>query len=147
MYVVTPSLNKSFKFQSDWPYSNSQIYLLKSIVSDIKNDDSKTYKETKNGYIFTTKVNYPNNKKLVKQQVKFDKKLNLQEVKIYNDEQVPMMTLKVTDVDKSPPFGKSYFSVNKALKSSKVETKEEKILVIDRKKKNHIGKNSNFWYK
>ena len=131
VYVVTPSLNKSFKFQSDWPYSNSQIYLLKSIVNDIKNDNNKTYKETKNGYVFTTKVNYPNNKKLVKQKVKFDKKLNLQEVKVYNDEQVPMMTLKVTDIDKSPTFGKSYFSVNKALKSAKVETKEEKTASIE----------------
>ena len=28
VYVLTPALNKSFKFQSDWPYSNSQIYLL-----------------------------------------------------------------------------------------------------------------------
>ena len=29
VYVVTPSLNKSFKFQSDWPYNNSQVYILK----------------------------------------------------------------------------------------------------------------------
>ena len=28
VYVLTPSLNKSFKFQSDWPYNNSQAYLL-----------------------------------------------------------------------------------------------------------------------
>ena len=26
VYVVTPDLNKSFKFQSDWPNSNSQIF-------------------------------------------------------------------------------------------------------------------------
>ena len=35
VYVLTPSLNKSFKFQSDWPNSNSQIYLLQSIIDDI----------------------------------------------------------------------------------------------------------------
>ena len=29
--MVTPSLNKSFKFQSDWPYNNSQVYLINSI--------------------------------------------------------------------------------------------------------------------
>ena len=34
VYIVTPSLNKSFKFQSDWPYNNSQAYLLSSIVED-----------------------------------------------------------------------------------------------------------------
>ena len=35
VYVVTPSLNKSFKFQSDWPYNNSQVYLLNSILEDL----------------------------------------------------------------------------------------------------------------
>ena len=28
VYVLTPSIGKSFKFQSDWPYNNSQVYLL-----------------------------------------------------------------------------------------------------------------------
>ena len=44
--VVTPSLNKSFKFQSDWPYNNSQSYLLESIADDIKEDEeSKSFGE------------------------------------------------------------------------------------------------------
>ena len=34
--VLTPSLNKSFKFQSDWPYNNSQVYLLQTLLSDIQ---------------------------------------------------------------------------------------------------------------
>ena len=38
VYVLTPAFNKSFKFQSDWPYDNSQIYLLDAIVHDIQND-------------------------------------------------------------------------------------------------------------
>ena len=38
VYVLTPALNKSFKFQSDWPYEHSQIYLLEALINDIKND-------------------------------------------------------------------------------------------------------------
>ena len=38
VYVITPSLNKSFKFQSEWPHSSSQSYILASIIKDIKND-------------------------------------------------------------------------------------------------------------
>ena len=34
--VLTPTLNKSFKFQSDWPYNNSQVYLLQTLLSDIQ---------------------------------------------------------------------------------------------------------------
>ena len=31
VYVITPSLNKSFKFQSEWPDNSSQAYILNSI--------------------------------------------------------------------------------------------------------------------
>ena len=53
VYVLTPSLNKSFKFQSEWPYNNSQSYLYQSLISDIKNENT-TYKETNDGYVITT---------------------------------------------------------------------------------------------
>ena len=42
LYVVTPSLNKSFKFDSVWPENSSQAYLLQNLVTDIKNDNEKT---------------------------------------------------------------------------------------------------------
>ena len=43
VYIITPSLNKSFKFQSDWPYNNSQVYLLSSLLDDINNDENRTF--------------------------------------------------------------------------------------------------------
>lgn len=125
MYVLTPSLNKSFKFQSDWPNSNSQIYLLQSIIEDINDDKDKEFKETKNSYIFTTDVDYPNNKKLIKQKITFDKKLNLKKVVVYNGENVPLMTFKVVDIDYSPTFKKNNFKVNEVLKTVKTETTKE----------------------
>ena len=38
VYVLTPTLNKSFKFQSDWPYNNSQVYLLQTFKMTAKNN-------------------------------------------------------------------------------------------------------------
>ena len=131
VYVVTPALNKSFKFQSDWPYNNSQIYLLNSLIDDIKSDEEKEYKQTKNNYIFTTDVNYPNNKKLIKQRIIFDKKLNLKQVKVFDENNVPLMTLKVSDIDYSPTFKKNYFSVNEVLKTTKTESNIKKTSALD----------------
>ena len=54
--VVTPSLNKSFKFQSDWPYNNSQVYLLGSILEDLTSDDNRKFEENDDGYLFTSSV-------------------------------------------------------------------------------------------
>ena len=35
VFVLTPSLGKSFKFESEWPYNDSQSYLLQTIIKDI----------------------------------------------------------------------------------------------------------------
>ncbi len=131
VYVVTPALNKSFKFQSDWPYNNSQIYLLNSLIDDIKSDDEKNFKQTKNSYIFTTGVNYPNNKKLVKQRITFDKKLNLKQAKVFDENNVPLMTLKVNDIDYSPTFKKNYFSVSETLKTTSTESNTKKTSLLE----------------
>ena len=88
VYVLTPSLNKSFKFQSEWPYNNSQSYLLQTILQDIKNDNKRTFKETKDGYEFTTAVTYSSNKELVKQVITMDKNLNVKEVNVQNEKGV-----------------------------------------------------------
>ena len=120
VYVLTPSLNKSFKFQSDFPYNNSQIYLLQSIISDLNNDDKRTFKKNKN-YIFTSKVNYPNNRNLVKQKVTFNKDLNLMEAIVLDSDDVPNMTLKVKDIDFSPSFKKDYFEIDTIMSTVSIE--------------------------
>ena len=96
VYVVTPSLNKSFKFQSDWPYSNSQIYLLKSLVNDIKNTKDIKFEEEKSGYKIVTTVNYPNNSKLVEQVIELNKKRDIKKVKVYDDNHAVCMSMTFT---------------------------------------------------
>jgi len=125
VFILTPSLNKSFKFQSDWPYSNSQIYLLQSVIDDITNDKTREFKELKDGYQFTTVVNYPNNRKLVKQVVLFDKKLNLKEIKVLNEEGVPQMRMKFKNIDYSPTFKKDYFKLEEIMESANIMDSED----------------------
>lgn len=131
VYVVTPALNKSFKFQSDWPYNNSQIYLLQSIVSDIKNDKKRDFKKTKDGYLFTTEVNYPNNRKLVKQDIYLDKDLNIKKIKVYDDNGIPLITMNYKKIDYNPTFKKNYFSLDRVKETSKEETKVKQVSSID----------------
>ena len=129
VYILTPSLNRSFKFQSDWPYNNSQIYLLSALVNDLKNDKDVEFKENDNTYVFTTKVNYPNNKDLVKQKIYLSKKLKLKKVVVYDKEGVPSMEFKVNKIDYSPSFEDNYFNLNTIMEtySQKEDTVEETI--------------------
>lgn len=131
VYVVTPALNKSFKFQSDWPYSNSQIYLLESLIQDIKDDDDRIFNETKDGYSFMTAVNYPNNRNLVKQKINLSKKLKLKKVQVYNSDSVICMTMEYKKIDYSPTFKKNYFSLNTVMKTYSVEDTVEQTGVLE----------------
>ncbi len=118
VFVLTPSLNKSFKFQSDWPYNNSQIYLLASIIDDL-NNDSKVEKVEENGkYIFTSTVKYPNNPDLVKQKVTVNNELKIEKVEVLNSKNEAEMTFNIAKIDYAPTFDESYFEVNNIINTN-----------------------------
>ena len=73
VYVITPELNKSFKFQSEWPYNSSQAYILSSLLKDLENDSNVLVEERNDEYILTSSVNYPNNSSLISQKITFGK--------------------------------------------------------------------------
>ncbi|MBQ9011070.1 MAG: outer membrane lipoprotein carrier protein LolA [Bacilli bacterium] len=131
VYVLTPSLNKSFKFQSDWPYNNSQTYLLQTLLSDIQNDSNRKYKETKNSYIFTTTVNYPNNTDLVKQKIYFDKSLTPKKVYVMNKDGDVLIKMTFKKVNLKSKFKEDHFEIEKNMQSAKVEEESKPVSKID----------------
>jgi len=131
VYVLTPSLNKSFKFQSDWPYNNSQTYLLQTLLSDIQNDDKKEFKVTTNHYVFTTAVNYPNNNDLTKQKIYFDKKLNPKKVEVMNKEGDVLIRMTFNKVDLKAEFKDDYFNLEYNMKTAKTESQAKTVSKIE----------------
>lgn len=129
VYVLTPSLNKSFKFQSEWPYNNSQSYLMQILVKDIKNDKSKKVEEKGDQYIISTTVNYANNKNLKSQKIYLDKKGNIQKVEVLNEEGIVRMRMTYKKIDIGATFDKDYFELNKNMKTGEVT--EETAKTID----------------
>ncbi|MDD6879408.1 MAG: hypothetical protein PUD59_04205 [bacterium] len=112
VYVVTPSLNKSFKFQSEWPNNNSQIYLLQSLLKDIKNDKERTFEEKEGRYIFITNVNYPNNSQYLKQKITLDKNLKIEKVEVLNNEDIVQMIMTINSIDYNSDFNDDYFDLD-----------------------------------
>ena len=53
-----------------------------SIIEDIQDDKDRKFELINEGYKFESLVNYPNNKKLVKQEVEIDKNLNIKKASI-----------------------------------------------------------------
>ncbi len=134
--VLTPTLNKSFKFQSKWPYNNSQSYLLQSVLDDMKKDDKLSMKKTSKGYVFTSTVNYKNNKRLTHQEVTFDKNLNIQKVMVYDDEENAQIKVNFKSVDMKAKFKDNYFVLEEnmetlAEQNEKSEETQEEIRTLE----------------
>ena len=125
VYVLTPSLNKSFKFQSKWPENSSQVYILKSLQNDI-NEDKNIKLEEKNGvYIITAKLANTNNKNLVNQKIYFDKNLNITKVEVFDETGSMQIKMVYNSLDTKATFNDKYFLVSENMKSTE-ETTESK---------------------
>ncbi len=120
VYIVTPSLNKSFKFQSDWPYNNSQVYLLTSLVDDIQNDEERLFESTDEGYIFTSLVNYPNNENLVNQKVYLNNDFLPTKVEVLDKDGNAQIKMVFSKIDLRTEFNDTYFDLNAILNTEEV---------------------------
>jgi len=122
VYVVTPRINKSFKFQSDWPYNNSQVYLLGPILEDINSDEERVFEEVSDGYKVTVSANYPNNPRLIKQEMLFDKDGNIKRVNVIDKDGNEQITMNFDKVDLNSKFNDNYFDLKEI-----IDVKEESL--------------------
>ncbi len=131
VYVVTPSLNKSFKFQSEWPDNGSQAYLLNSLVNDINNDSESKAEADGDGFVINSKVNYPNNANLVSEKIYLDKKSNLKKVEVLDKDGKVKITVNYTSIDFKPTFKDDYFKLESLIDEECCKDKETSALMDD----------------
>lgn len=112
VYVVTPSLNKSFKFQSEWPNNSSQSYLLGPIVDDLNNDEEILFEEKDGLYVLTTEVNYPNNEELTYEKLFFNDDSELKQIEVYNNDDNLMIKVVFTEIDYKANWKKEDFNLD-----------------------------------
>ena len=133
VYVVTPSLNKSFKFQSKWPDNSSQSYLLKQIVKDITNDTNSEIKELDGNIIIKSAVNYPNNPELKYQNTTIDKDGNIKSNEVYDEQNNIKIKVLFMNVDYKVSLKEQDFKIEDYIKENECQDCEEekKTSVID----------------
>jgi len=73
VFVLTPKLKKSFRFQSDWPQNQGQVYLYQTLVQSILLDNSRQFAIDKESYVFDVMANYQNGS-LARQKIWLDQK-------------------------------------------------------------------------
>lgn len=123
VFVLTPALNKSFRFQSEWPENSSQAYLYESLVSDILNDEDAKFTVTETEYVFETKTNYQNNKTLPIQEITISKKdLRPVMVKVMDQDMQPLVQVEFTGFEFDAQFDEDAFDLEKNKTGAQMDT-------------------------
>lgn len=121
VFVLTPALNKSFRFQSDWPESNSQVYLYESLINDILNDPERSFTTTDDHYVFQTNTNYTN-RSLNQQEIMLNKKdLSPASVKIMDVDLKVLVDLQFTNFEINASFGEGDFDMDRNMTAAQLE--------------------------
>ena len=125
IYVITPALNKSFKFQSEWPDNSSQAYLLGSILKDVEDDADSTLLESDKGYVIKSKVNYPNNAELTYQKIYLNNKKEVEKVEVYNANDIVKIKVDFENVDLKAGLNKNDFKLEDYVKEEEPKQEEK----------------------
>jgi outer membrane lipoprotein-sorting protein len=122
VFVLTPALNKSFKFESDWPNNSSQAYLFESLVEDIKADKDAKFTATDKHYVFETATRYQNSQMLPVQEISFNKKdLTPASVKVMDADRNALVTVEFSEMDTKAAFDKNDFDMKKNMTGAQLE--------------------------
>ena len=120
VYVITPDLNKSFKFQSDWPNNGSQSYLLDILLKDVLNDNNVHVVNGTNKYI-QCRVNYPNNNTLYSEKIYLKDNLDVDKVEVLDKDGNIKISFKVDKIIYNAKFDDNDFNLE-----SLIEINDEK---------------------
>ena len=104
---------------------------MQTLLDDIKKDNNKKFKNTKENYIFETKVNYPNNQDLVKQKIYFDKKLKPKKVEVMDNKNNVFISMNFNNLKFNPKFKKKYFELEENMNASITEETSKSVGKIE----------------
>jgi len=140
VFVLTPHLNKSFRFQSNWPGSQPQVYLYESLVKDILMDENRKFTVEEDQYVFDTAANY-HNKTIQHQRIWLDKDLKPVQVHLMDADFNVLIKVMFNDVQFDYAFDKSDFDLKRNMQQQDEEgDKESKPTLSDgEKEKRSLG--------
>lgn len=121
VFVLTPHLNKSFRFQSDWPQSQGQVYLYESLVKDILADSNRKFSKDGSNYVFDVAANYQN-KSLAHQKITLDKDLKPLRLEVTDADFNVMVRVDFSNVEFNPAFEDNSFDMNRNMDSAMLES-------------------------
>ncbi|CAM4181794.1 outer membrane lipoprotein carrier protein LolA [Paenibacillus alkaliterrae] len=117
VFVLTPKLNKVFRFQSDWPQNQGQVYLYQTLVQSILVDNSREFVIDEDAYVFDVMANY-NNGSLARQKIWLNKSdYKPVQVEVSDANAAVMVEVKFDTFEFGRKFEKSVFETEANMKA------------------------------
>ncbi|NIK72394.1 outer membrane lipoprotein carrier protein LolA [Paenibacillus sp. BK720] len=118
VFVLTPRLNKVFRFQSDWPQNQGQVYLYQTLIQSILTDNSRQFAVDDKSYVFDVMANY-NNGTLARQKIWLNKSdYKPVQVQVSDANASVMVQVDFTSFEFGPSFDKTTFETEANMQSS-----------------------------
>ncbi|QZT34552.1 hypothetical protein HUR95_04020 [Caldalkalibacillus thermarum TA2.A1] len=117
VFVLTPHLNKSFRFQSNWPGNQPQVYLYESLIRDILSDSNRQFAVEGDQYVFDTAANY-HNKTLKHQRIWLDKDLKPTKVHLMDADFKVLVEVHFTNVEMDYTFEDDAFDIERNMQGA-----------------------------
>lgn len=118
VFVLTPRLNKVFRFQSDWPQNQGQVYLYQTLIQSILTDNSRQFAVDDKSYVFDVMANY-NNGTLARQKIWLNKSdYKPVQVQVSDANATVMVQVDFTSFEFGPSFESTTFETEANMQSS-----------------------------
>lgn len=125
VYVLTPSLNKEFKFDSNWPLNSSHAYLLETINKDIKADNEAVGKLDNQNIVIECKITHKTNQNLGKMRYICDTDYVPKKTAFLNDKNEEVIVVDFETFTPNSNLGKDNFNEKKYLNQQQEGPTEE----------------------
>ena len=130
VFVVTPSLRKTHKFQSEWPKQNSQAYIIGALAEDLVSDSKAVMTEDDASYTFEVATRNVDQTALPVQQIVVDKKTMLPtKVSVMDESLQEQVVITFADIKLGVQHTAEEYAVEKF--SEKEEKKAASAEVVD----------------
>lgn len=115
VYVLNPTLKKSFRFQSEWPQNQGQYYLYQSLVDSILSDKDRKFTADGGDLVFDVTANYAHTS-LSRQKIWLDKKsYKPKHVEVRDTNDNTLVTVDFTAFEFGEKFAAGAFDTNQNL--------------------------------
>ncbi|WP_253896126.1 outer membrane lipoprotein carrier protein LolA [Solibacillus sp. R5-41] len=122
VFVVTPALKKTYKFQSEWPKQNSQAYLIGTLAEDLLADKAAVMTEDDKQYTFELATRNVERTALPVQQITIDKKTMLPtKVSVLNESLEEQVIITFKDIQLGAKHKAEEYAVEKFSESKEKE--------------------------